>query len=137
MQRKNYKMPPIKYIVETYSKKACNMTATAAALDVSRSALMRWYRTTPRLKEEMDNAKESLLDIAESKLFQAISEGNVTATIFFLKCQGKQRGYIEKQQTEVSVNPFQELMKSLPNEPEQLRSSGADEIKLLSEKVEE
>jgi hypothetical protein len=31
-------------------------------------------------------------------LFKLIKEGNVAATIFYLKTQGKQRGYIERQE---------------------------------------
>jgi len=130
-------MPSAKYITDLYTKKACNMSATAAALDVSRGTLIRWYNKSPKLKEEMDAAKESLLDIAESQLLKAITDGNVTATIFFLKCQGKNRGYIERQQTEVTVNPFLDLMKSLPDEPNQLQKDSGREIKVLSETVEE
>lgn len=92
------------------------MTATAEALGISRRQLYRWYSTSAKLKAEMDNIKESLLDFAESKLAELIAQGDKTAIIFFLKCQGKKRGYIERQETEISVNPFQELMKSLPDE---------------------
>ena len=31
-------------------------------------------------------------------LQDAINDGNLTATIFFLKCKGKKRGYIERQE---------------------------------------
>jgi len=40
--------------------------------------------------------KESLLDLAESKLISNIQDGDNTAIIFFLKTQGKERGYIER-----------------------------------------
>jgi len=92
------------------------MTATAEALSVSRKQLYRWYTSSAKLKAEMDNIKESMLDFAESKLAELIAAGDKTAIIFFLKCQGKKRGYVERQETEIAVNPFQELMKSLPDE---------------------
>ena len=37
-------------------------------------------------------------DFAESELMKLIKDGNVAATIFFLKTQGKARGYIERQE---------------------------------------
>jgi len=110
------KRPSDNVICTCYKKKACNMTATAETLGVSRSQLYQWYTKSPKLKAEMDNVKESLLDFAESKLAELIAQGDKTAIIFFLKCQGKKRGYIERQETEITVNPFQELMKSLPDE---------------------
>ncbi len=41
-------------------------------------------------------ARESSIDLAESKLIEAIKAGNLTAIIFFLKTQGKSRGYSER-----------------------------------------
>lgn len=110
------KRPSDKFILACYQKKACNMTATAEALGISRRQLYKWYNGSEKLKAEMDNIKETLLDFAESKLAELIAQGDKTAIIFFLKCQGKKRGYVERQETEISVNPFQELMKSLPDE---------------------
>lgn len=44
------------------------------------------------------DARESMIDTAESMLYKQIGEGNTTAIIFFLKTQGRQRGYIERQE---------------------------------------
>lgn len=43
-------------------------------------------------------AKESLKDFAESRLYMGIDEGNPTLLIFYLKTQAKDRGYIERQE---------------------------------------
>jgi len=48
---------------------------------------------------DTDDRKEAMLAaFAESELMKLIKEGNVAATIFFLKTQGKKRGYVERQE---------------------------------------
>ena len=49
-------------------------------------------------KKVVDDIKNVALDYAESKLYELIKDGNVTATIFYLKTKGKKRGYIERQE---------------------------------------
>ena len=53
-------------------------------------------KRNPKLKEAAGRGVEKLLDLGEVKLFEAVQKGNMTAIIFFLKCRGKTRGYIEK-----------------------------------------
>lgn len=50
------------------------------------------------LDKERTETKEEMIDIAEKTLFEKINEGNMTALIFFLKCQAKNRGYSERYQ---------------------------------------
>ena len=38
------------------------------------------------------------IDLAESKLYEMIKSGDKIAIIFFLNCQGKARGYVERQE---------------------------------------
>jgi hypothetical protein len=42
------------------------------------------------------------LDFAESQLYKQIKDGSTTATIFYLKTKGKQRGYVERQQIDIN-----------------------------------
>jgi hypothetical protein len=46
-------------------------------------------------------ARESMKDIGEAALFKAVSAGEGWAVCFFLKCQAKDRGYIEKAESEL------------------------------------
>ena len=63
------------------------------------------------IKETIDALNEETLDYAESKLLQSIRDGNVTSIIFYLKTKGKKRGYVEQVDNNVSINPFEQLMK--------------------------
>lgn len=47
-------------------------------------------------RQAITDARESMIDLAEGKLYQNISEGDNTAIIFFLKTQAKHRGYVER-----------------------------------------
>lgn len=88
---------PFDTVVKAFKKSACNMTLTAEQLNISRRTLSRWREKYPELNNEMKEAEEGLLDLSETKLMQAINEGNLTAIIFYLKTKGKSRGYIEGQ----------------------------------------
>ena len=47
-------------------------------------------------KQAVIDARESMIDIAEGRLYQNINSGDNTAIIFFLKTQAKHRGYVER-----------------------------------------
>lgn len=102
----------IEQIVTIYNKKGCNITATCAALGIARKTFYEWREKRKKLAEALDAADESILDFAESKLVEHIQNNDVTALIFFLRTKGKKRGYVEKTETDVNLNQFEELMKS-------------------------
>ena len=102
----------IERIAEVYKKKGCNVTATCAALNITRQTFYNRKAKSKKLQELVEEADESLLDFAESKLVEHINDGDVTSLIFFLKTKGKKRGYIERTEHDVNANPFLELMES-------------------------
>ncbi len=67
----------------------------AKALKVTRMSVYRWINEDPELKEAHEQIREGMIDFAESQLLKNISSGKETSLIFFLKTQGKSRGYIE------------------------------------------
>ena len=104
----------IEKIAEVYKKKGCNITAACAALNITRQTFYNRKLNSKKLCEMIEDADESLLDFAESKLVEHINDGDVTSLIFFLKTKGKKRGYVERSEHDVNSNAFQELMESLP-----------------------
>lgn len=119
MQEDNrYKSIPDETIVKVYEKKGANISATCTALGISRQVLYNWRKDRKSLDEALKDVEESLIDFTESKLMEQISDGNITAIIFHLKTKGKNRGYVERVENEVSLNPFEDLMKSLPDDTE-------------------
>lgn len=103
----------VEKIAEIYKKKGCNITAACAALNITRQTFYTRKAKSKKLQELVEEADESLLDFAESKLVEHINNGDITSLIFFLKTKGKKRGYVERTEHDVNANPFQELMESI------------------------
>ena len=55
-----------------------------------------YLKRYPELNQVLEDARERQIDDAETQLQNQIDQGNVPATIFFLKTQGKQRGFVER-----------------------------------------
>jgi len=71
--------------------KACGQT------NISRTTIYDWIKKDEGFKDKVSYVSEELLDMAEDQLLKMIRNGNLTATIFYLKTKGQARGYIEKQ----------------------------------------
>tara|TARA_Y100000310_G_scaffold101137_1_gene99044 strand:- start:5961 stop:6425 length:465 start_codon:yes stop_codon:yes gene_type:complete len=83
-------------IIEALGSTQGLLSLAARKAGVSYSTVKRYAAESPTVKQAVQDAKSSTLDFAEGKLYQAISQGNLTAIIFYLKTQGKARGYIER-----------------------------------------
>ena len=65
---------------------------TARNLGCSKSTVYEYLKRYPSLKDVLSEARESVIDFAESAPIKAIEADNLTAIIFFLKTQGKSQG---------------------------------------------
>jgi len=95
------------------------VTYAAKELKTSVKTLYEYFEAFPEIKEALKDIREHRLDVAESALLQAIKKGNVTAIIFFLKTQGRERGYSQIDEalnqvlTEEQKKTLDELRKEL------------------------
>jgi len=85
------------------------VTLAAQKLGCSRQTIYEYIKHFPTLKDYLATGREYGLDIAESSLMSQIIKGETSATIFYLKTQGKRRGYIERVEN-VNYNVPPELM---------------------------
>ena len=74
-----------------------NITQSCQVAGIKRKTYSAWRREDENFRRLIDEGEfeDRLLDFAESKLIHKIEQGDVIATIFFLKTKGKRRGYIE------------------------------------------
>ncbi|MBR9804614.1 hypothetical protein GYB59_24275, partial [bacterium] len=96
------KRPDDSTIVAALQKANGIVTGAAIALGCSRQTLHRWISESDSLKDECDSAREQLIDIAESALLKKIKKGDIAAIIFCLKTQGRNRGYSERHEINLS-----------------------------------
>ena len=98
-----------------------NVTEATAAVGMSRETHYAWLKDDPEYSAAVASLKNVALDFAESQL-KKLMEGaerqalthdgdivtikdapNTSAIIFYLKTQGKQRGYIERQELSTEI----------------------------------
>jgi AcrR family transcriptional regulator len=94
------KRAPLSAIGPLIAEKHGNIAAIARALGVSRGTIHNRIDSSPRLKVELEQARQTMLDHVESALYAKVLAGDTTAMIFWLKTQGKRRGWVER--TEVT-----------------------------------
>ena len=92
------------------------ITYACQKIGISRVTFYDWCKKDEEFKQLAEEVEESTIDRVESKLLQAINDDKLTAIIFYLKTKGKNRGYVERMENNVSVNPFEELMKEIPDD---------------------
>lgn len=102
-----------KEMIEALEKSLGIVTTACKKVGIARQTHYRWLEDDPDYAAKVTELKNVALDFAESKLHSLIDDMNPTAVIFFLKTQGKQRGYIE--QNEVNVTGLDEIIKRLSN----------------------
>lgn len=77
---------------------------------ISRQCHYSYYKNDEYYRELVDGIKEVALDFAEGKLMGNIEKGFEASIIFYLKCIGKKRGYVEAKEITKNINlRFKEL----------------------------
>jgi len=83
-------------MLEALEKNCGIVTTAASSCGLSRRIHYDWLKNDENYRKAVEEIDNVVLDKAESALYNAIDEGDLTAIIFLLKTKGKKRGYIEK-----------------------------------------
>ena len=113
-----------------------NQAAVARFFGVTRQSVNDYVRSRPELRAACHDARESMKDHAESSLYRAVLAGEAWATCFYLKTQGKDRGYVEKGPYQNSGPQYQridpDLAKKIAREAaEEVRRNEPDVSKIV------
>jgi len=107
--------------ITAYIENRFSVTAACRVVGIGRTVFYKW-RKSGRFSQELADAKEERLDIAEACLHRNIQAGDTTAIIFFLKTIGKSRGYVEAEKVRTGELPAKRAMEILDS----LLSGGID-----------
>ena len=77
------------------------VTTAAQSLNVSRKTLYADLEKYPKAQEALDDAREYTLDRAETKLFEAMENGEPWAIRLVLTTIGRSRGYVTRTVDEI------------------------------------
>ena len=80
-------------VLKTLKQKNGNVSEACKAANIARPTFYVYMKTDEDFANAVDDIRESLLDMAESQLMKQINDGNTTSLIFYLKTQGRSRGY--------------------------------------------
>lgn len=119
-----------------------NLAAVARSQGVVRDTLYRFIKAHPSLKPVIEDARETMIDHAESVLYKKVLAGDTTSLIFFLKTQGKRRGYTERLEMSgpdggpVQVDGRYQVSQQIMGDAESL-THASEIIRRLSENAED
>ncbi len=99
-------LAPLLGNTKTVAKKEEMLTALRSSLgivtpaceeaNISRETYDLWRQTDKEFVRRADSLLDSQLDFVEEKLLSKIKQNDTIATLFFLKCKAKHRGYVEQ-----------------------------------------
>lgn len=100
------------------------VTVAARDLGCTTQTIHNYRNAYKAVADAFEESRESHLDFTEGKLLEQIKAGNITGIIFYLKTQGRNRGYIERSQVEIVQKELQAFLdlieKELPPEVSEL-----------------
>lgn len=85
-----------KAMIEALERSLGVVTTACKNVGISRETHYRWMREDDQYKKDVIELENVALDYAETQLHKQIKDGNTSATIFYLKTKGKNRGYVER-----------------------------------------
>ncbi|OFY43991.1 MAG: hypothetical protein A2X18_07630 [Bacteroidetes bacterium GWF2_40_14] len=101
-----------KRFINTFKLRLCNVSKTCEVVGISRQTFYRWCDEDDKFKKGVADEQEMFYDDIETTMYsKAITDKDTVMLIWISKTKMKHRGYVEKIEQDVTVNPFYELMK--------------------------
>lgn len=97
------------FFIDNFKKTLCNISMTLEITGTKRKTYQDWYLKDDKFRNEIDECKENVKDFVENSLMKLIKDGCVPATLFYLKCKAKDRGYTENDTLEYTQNKIDKI----------------------------
>jgi len=107
--------------LKAFEQRMLNVSAACEVAGVSRMTVYLWREKDEAFAQRWHDAEENFYDKLETTMFaKALSEQDNTMLIWLSKTKMKHRGYVEKTEIDANVNTFEQFMRNLPDNPEDL-----------------
>jgi ACT domain-containing protein len=93
-----------KMLLESLENSLGIVSTACNKVNVSRSSFYKWYKEDEDFKKKVDEIDSVKLDFVESQLFKNIQNLKEKSIIFYLQHKGHKRGYIQKQNINLTSN---------------------------------
>ena len=87
-----------KLMIQAMKNSLGNVTAACQEVGIGRDTYYQWYNQDPVFRKALEEISENCLDFYEGKLHELVDSLNPGAVMFALKCKGKKRGWVERQE---------------------------------------
>lgn len=78
------------------------VSVAAEKLKCNQQTVRNYIEKYPSVKQAQLDSREQMIDLAEASLVRAVKKGEGWAVALMLKTLGKSRGYVEKQEVDLS-----------------------------------
>jgi len=93
-----------KMLIEGLENSLGIVSTACSKANISRSSFYKWYKEDEEFKKKVDEIDNVKLDFVESQLFKNIQKEKERSIIFYLQHKGHKRGYIQKQNINLTSN---------------------------------
>ena len=92
--------------LQAYEKSLGVLKTACEATGMCRKTIWEWRKKYPEFDDACHECEEVAIDFVESRMFKKIDtggKGSESLIIFYLKTKAKHRGYVEKQEIDMSA----------------------------------
>ena len=93
-----------KMLIESLENSLGIVSTACSKVNVSRSSFYKWYKEDEEFRNKVDEIDNVKLDFVESQLFKNIQKEKERSIIFYLQHKGHKRGYIHRQDINLTSN---------------------------------
>jgi len=93
-----------KMLIESLENSLGIVSTACTKANISRSSFYKWYKEDEEFRNKVNEIDSVKLDFVESQLFKNIQNLKEKSIIFYLQHKGHKRGYIQKQNINLTSN---------------------------------
>lgn len=91
-------------MLEALEKNKGIVTYACKAAHIIPNTYYKYYKEDPEFRAAADAIQETVCDFVEKKLYDNIDRGDTKSIMFYLRCKGQKRGFVDKSEQTINFN---------------------------------